>query len=122
MLPGGEAGAMLSNDEDLIAKAYIFRDWGRPPKKGETFVTRGTKYRISEFAAAILMAQIGRFRGHLCDPQKNAVYLKQQLAKVPGIMPQSSTWAPTASPITTMAFVSARSTLTASPRRNSSQL
>jgi dTDP-4-amino-4,6-dideoxygalactose transaminase len=88
VLPGGEAGAVLSNDEDLIAKAYIFRDWGRPPKKGETFVTRGTKYRISEFAAAILMAQLGRYEDICVIREKNAVYLKQQLAKVPGIMPQ----------------------------------
>lgn len=88
VLPGGEAGAMISNDGDLIAKGYCFRDWGRPPKRGETFVMRGTKYRISEFAAAILMAQITRFEEVCLVREKNAAYLKEQLSKVPGIMPQ----------------------------------
>ena len=88
VLPGGEAGAMTSNHADLIAKGYVFRDWGRPPKKGETFVTRGTKYRISEFAAAILMAQITRFEETCLIREKNAAYLNEQLPKVPGIMPQ----------------------------------
>jgi perosamine synthetase len=88
VLPGGEAGAMTSNDEELIAKGYCFRDWGRPPKRGETFVTRGTKYRISEFAAAILMAQITHFEDTCLIREKNAAYLNAELRKVPGIMPQ----------------------------------
>ena len=88
VLPGGEAGAMVSNDADLISKGYIFRDWGRPPKQGETFVTRGTKYRISDFAAAILMAQVTRFEDICLIREKNAAYLNQELRKVPGIMPQ----------------------------------
>lgn len=88
VLPGGEAGAMTSNNADLIAKGFCFRDWGRPPKRGETFVMRGTKYRISQFAAAILMAQITRFEDICLIREKNAAYLKEELSKVPGIMPQ----------------------------------
>lgn len=88
VLPGGEAGAMVSNNSDLIAKGFVYRDWGRPPKKGETFVTRGTKYRISEFAAAILMAQIARFEETCLIREKNAAFLNEELKKVPGIMPQ----------------------------------
>jgi perosamine synthetase len=49
---------------------------------------RGTKYRISEFAAAILMAQITHFEDVCLVRERNAVYLKEQLSKVPGIMPQ----------------------------------
>jgi len=88
VLPGGEAGAMISNNEKLIAKGYCYRDWGRPPHQGETFVMRGTKYRISQFAAAILMAQITHFEDICLIREKNAVYLKEQISKVPGISPQ----------------------------------
>jgi dTDP-4-amino-4,6-dideoxygalactose transaminase len=88
VLPGGEAGAITSDHADLISAGYLFRDWGRPPKQGETFITRGTKYRISDFAAAVLMAQITRFEPICAFRDKNAAYLKEKISKVPGIMPQ----------------------------------
>jgi len=88
VLPGGEAGAMVSDNPDLIAAAYTFRDWGRPPKRGETFVTRGTKYRISDFAAAVLMAQITRFEPLCVVREQNAAYLKERISMIPGLMPQ----------------------------------
>lgn len=86
-LPGGEAGALVSNDEKLIEKSYIFRDFGRNPKAG-SFIVRGTKYRISDFAAAILMAQLTRFDEISATREKNAAYLTEELKKIPGIIPQ----------------------------------
>jgi perosamine synthetase len=88
VLPGGEAGAVVSNDPKLIEKAYIFRDFGRPPKQGETFAVRGTKYRISDFAAAVLIAQMTRYKEICVTREKNAAYLREELRKVPGIYPQ----------------------------------
>lgn len=88
VLPGGEAGAVVSNDEELIEKAYMFRDFGRNPKEHESFLIRGTKYRISDFAAAILMAQITRYKEHCVVREKNAAYLREQIRQVPGIHPQ----------------------------------
>ena len=32
VLPGGEAGALVSDDEELIEKAYMFRNFGGDPK------------------------------------------------------------------------------------------
>jgi perosamine synthetase len=88
VLPGGEAGALVSKDEELIQKAYMFRDFGRNPKFNESFLVRGTKYRISDFAAAVLMAQITRFKKYCAVREKNAAYLSEQLKQVPGIHPQ----------------------------------
>ncbi|MFB3924170.1 MAG: DegT/DnrJ/EryC1/StrS family aminotransferase [Terriglobia bacterium] len=88
VLPGGEAGALVSNDEELIRKAYMFRDFGRNPEFNESFLVRGTKYRISDFAAAVLMAQITRFKEYCEVREKNAAYLREELKQVPGIHPQ----------------------------------
>lgn len=86
-LPGGEAGALVSNDKDLIAKAYMFRNFGSDPK-GEGYKIRGTKYRISDFAAAVLMAQLTRLDEVSETRERHAAYLRAELDKVPGIMPQ----------------------------------
>jgi len=48
---GGEAGALISNDPELIAKAYMVRNFGLDPKT-HRYAMRGMKYRISDFAAA----------------------------------------------------------------------
>ena len=86
-LPGGEAGAIVSNREDLIAKAYIYRNFGADPN-GPGYKIRGTKYRISDFAAAVLMAQLTRLDAVSAIREKHAARLRSGLAKVPGIMPQ----------------------------------
>ncbi len=86
-LPGGEAGALVSNREELIAKAYMFRNFGSDPK-GVGYTMRGTKYRISDFAAAVLMAQLTRLDEVSLIREKHGAYLRSELRKVPGIMPQ----------------------------------
>jgi len=89
ILPGGEAGAVVSDDMDLIQKAYMFRDFGRDPKDGSNYVIRGTKYRISDFAPAVLMAQLTRFEKISETREKNAHYLTERLKEIPGITPQA---------------------------------
>jgi dTDP-4-amino-4,6-dideoxygalactose transaminase len=86
-LPGGEAGALVSDNDALIAKAYSFRDFGRDPKAGGCRI-RGTKYRISDFAAAVLMAQLTRFDELCARRVKHAIYLRQELKNVRGLLPQ----------------------------------
>ena len=49
---------------------------------------RGTKYRISDFAAAVLMAQLTRLDDVCATREKHAAYLKQELRQVPGLMAQ----------------------------------
>jgi dTDP-4-amino-4,6-dideoxygalactose transaminase len=86
-LPGGEAGAIDTNREDLIAKAYMYRNFGADPD-GPGYRIRGTKYRISDFAAAVLMAQLTRLDAVSETREKHAERLRSGLAKVPGILPQ----------------------------------
>jgi perosamine synthetase len=88
VLPGGEAGALVSNDRELIQKAYSWRDFGRSPEGGDHWMIRGTKYRPSDFPAAVLMAQMTRYKEICANREQNAAYLREQLSKVPGIYPQ----------------------------------
>jgi len=89
-LPGGEAGALVSNRMDLIEKAYSFRDFGRSSKPGGGYAIRGTKYRISDFAAAVLMAQLTRLDEVSQKREAHAARLREGLKNVPGILPQES--------------------------------
>jgi dTDP-4-amino-4,6-dideoxygalactose transaminase len=86
-LPAGEAGALVSNDEDLIAKAYMVRNFGSDPKT-HRYAMRGMKYRISDFAAAVLMGQLERY-DELCRKRdQHAAYLREELRKMPGMFLQ----------------------------------
>lgn len=88
VLPGGEAGALVSDHPDSIDKAYTLRDFGRDPKEPDRYIVRGTKYRISDFPAAVLMAQITRFEEVCARREKNAAYLREEIKRIPGIVPQ----------------------------------
>lgn len=90
ILPGGEAGAFVSADQDLIDKAYCFRDFGNDQKGKHGYFMRGTKYRISDFAAAVLMAQLTRLDDVCATREKHAAYLKRELRQFPGLMPQEN--------------------------------
>jgi len=88
-LPGGEAGALVSNDEDLIAKAYMVRNFGLDPKT-HRYAMRGMKYRISDFAAAVLMGQFERYDELCAKREKHAAYLRAELSKFPGMLVQEN--------------------------------
>jgi dTDP-4-amino-4,6-dideoxygalactose transaminase len=88
IIPGGEAGALVSGNQELIDKAYSFRDFGRDQKGERGYVMRGHKYRISDFAAAVLMAQLTRLDDVCATREKHAAYLRKELQSIPGLMPQ----------------------------------
>ena len=90
IIPGGEAGALVSNDPELIEKAYSFRDFGSDQKGHKGYVMRGFKYRISDFAAAVLMAQLTRLDAMRAIREEHAAYLTEGLKKIPGLMVQEN--------------------------------
>jgi len=86
IIPGGEAGALVSNNPELIEKAYQFRDFGHDHQG--VYVARGFKYRISDFAAAVLMAQLTRLDATRALREKHAMYLTEELKNIPGLLTQ----------------------------------
>ena len=90
-LPSGEGGAILTADEPLANKCYAFHNCGR--KRGGAkadFVYRGgfaNNLRMTEFQAALLLAQMTRLEQNAKTRSENAQYLTSMLREIPGIAP-----------------------------------
>ncbi len=91
-LPIGEGGAIVSDDEDFMDRAFSFHNFGRPygnmvgDVSGQ-YVMVGSKARMTEYQAAIGLAQLKRLKEQTELRNRNATYLKSQIKDIPGILP-----------------------------------
>jgi dTDP-4-amino-4,6-dideoxygalactose transaminase len=83
-ITAGEGGAVLTNDEEFANRCFNFHTPGasKPPLSG-----RASNYRLTEFQAALLLAQSARAEAQSKLRDANAAYLSAELAKIPGIAP-----------------------------------
>jgi dTDP-4-amino-4,6-dideoxygalactose transaminase len=91
-LPLGEGGAIVSDDEKLIDRCYSYHNVGFPYGTviggiGAGSVMLATKLRITEYQAAIGLAQLGVLDEQTTLRNKNAEYLRSQIKGIPGIKP-----------------------------------
>jgi len=91
-LPIGEGGAIVSNDDDFIDRCHSYHNCGRAYGKmvdpvGGTYVMRGNNLRLTEYQAAVGLAQLKRLEGQTDIRNVNAAYLKSQIKDIPGIIP-----------------------------------
>lgn len=91
-IPMGEGGAIVSDDEALIDRCYSYHNYGVAhgrmiAKYGSGLSMPGTKLRLTEYQAAIGLAQLKRLDAQTTVRAENAAYLKAQLEKIPGIIP-----------------------------------
>ncbi|MDO8542637.1 MAG: DegT/DnrJ/EryC1/StrS family aminotransferase [Opitutaceae bacterium] len=85
-LTSGEGGAVLTNDDNFAELCYNFHT--PTGTKGTALNTgRASNYRMTEFQAALLMAQMTRIDAQFKTRDENAAYLTSMLQKVPGIAP-----------------------------------
>jgi 3-amino-5-hydroxybenzoate synthase len=85
----GEGGAILTNNKDLYEKAYLAHGVGRP--KGDrvyAHLVLGSNYRMNEFQAAVLIAQLERLESMNRKREANADMLDKLLSDIKGISPQ----------------------------------
>jgi dTDP-4-amino-4,6-dideoxygalactose transaminase len=87
----GEGGAVVGNDEEVMNHAYSFHNFGMAynepaPLKGQA-VRLGMKCRLSEYQAAILLAQMERLEEQCQRRWENAQRLSARLRQIPGIAP-----------------------------------
>jgi perosamine synthetase len=82
----GEGGAIVGDDEELMDKCYTVHNHGTS-RRGRTEVT-GPKYRMNEFEAAILLAQLGGAQERFVRRNENAAYLTSRLKGCSGVVPQ----------------------------------
>lgn len=85
----GEGGCIVTNDKQLHEKLFLMHGVGRPDKDPyyQHYVL-GTTARMSEFHAAILIAQMERVNELNQKREKQAKYLDQLLEQIDGIRPQ----------------------------------
>lgn len=84
----GEGGIILTNNDTLAKRCRSLVNCGR--KEGEPWYmhyTLGGNSRLTEFQAAILLAQLSRIKKHIETREKNAKLLTEELSKIPGIEP-----------------------------------
>ena len=84
-LTSGEGGAILTNDETFAHLCYDFHTPGGGKKSASS--GRGANYRLTEFQAAVLLAQMTRLEAQAITRDANAAYLSELLRKIPGITP-----------------------------------
>ena len=82
----GEGGAIIGDDEELMDKCFTVHNHGTN-RQGRT-ETIGPKYRMNEFEAAVLLAQLAGAQERFKRRNENASYLTSRLKGCPGIVPQ----------------------------------
>jgi perosamine synthetase len=88
----GEGGAIVSDDHELMDRCYSFHNYGNPygtaaGAVGAGTVMVGTKLRITEYQAAIGLAQLQRLGEQTKLRNENGAYLLSQIRDIPGIVP-----------------------------------
>ena len=91
---GDEGGAILGEDEKTIGLCYSFHNLGRPAGR---FMSRekgghpilGSKCRMAEYQASILLSQIEHVDSQTKRRSENADYLTSRIKEIPGIVPRS---------------------------------
>jgi dTDP-4-amino-4,6-dideoxygalactose transaminase len=91
-IPIGEGGAIVSDDEAFIDKCFSYHNYGNPygtniGEVGSGTVMPGTKLRMTEYQAAIGLAQMARLEEQTTKRNVNADYLRSQIRNIPGIVP-----------------------------------
>jgi 3-amino-5-hydroxybenzoate synthase len=89
IMTAGEGGAVLLPDDASYAEAFSRHCLGRmPPGSPARFQTASSNYRISEFTAAVLRAQLARLPEHNKHRERRWKQLVELLAQIPGVTPQ----------------------------------
>ncbi|MEX0928969.1 MAG: DegT/DnrJ/EryC1/StrS family aminotransferase [Balneolales bacterium] len=88
----GEGGAIVSDDDAFMDSCYSYHNLGNPygsvrGEPGSGRIRLATKLRLTEYQAAIGLAQLERLDGEAVKRSENAEYLKSQIKDIPGIMP-----------------------------------
>jgi dTDP-4-amino-4,6-dideoxygalactose transaminase len=85
-ITAGEGGIILTNDEKLADLCWSYSNCGRSKKSGDYghHLAAGN-YRMTEFQAAILLAQLERLEEQSQTRHRNAEFLTDELSRIEGI-------------------------------------
>lgn len=92
LMTAGEGGFLMFNNETLYRKARLIANCGRnEDDRNYNHVILGDNFRVSEFQAAVLRAQLPRLAELGDRREKNAEIAIQKLKSIPGITVQART-------------------------------
>ncbi|MDA8354674.1 MAG: DegT/DnrJ/EryC1/StrS family aminotransferase [Firmicutes bacterium] len=85
-LTAGEGGMILTDDEELAGLAWSYANVGRV-RQGAWYQHEriGWNLRMTEWQAAVLLAQMDRLKEQLATRERNAQLLNRLLGKIPGV-------------------------------------
>jgi dTDP-4-amino-4,6-dideoxygalactose transaminase len=87
-LNAGEGGVVVTDDEAIYQAAWSLINVGRVREGGwYQHEAMSGNYRMTEWQGAILLAQMQRLEEQTERRNRNALYLAEQLARIPGIAP-----------------------------------
>ncbi|MCK9874699.1 DegT/DnrJ/EryC1/StrS family aminotransferase [Frankia sp. Ag45/Mut15] len=90
LMTAGEGGAVTFPDAELFELAFLRHSCGRPRTDRRYFhQTSGSNFRLNEFSASVLRAQLGRLAGQIDTREQRWPVLAEALAAIPGVVPQS---------------------------------
>jgi len=90
LMTAGEGGAVLFPDAELAERAFVRHSCGRPREdRGYFHRSSGSNFRINEFSAAVLRAQLTRLEEQITTREARWPLLSDLLAQIPGVVPQS---------------------------------
>lgn len=82
----GEGGAVIGNDEYMMAKSKAYTNNGRDPRRKKRGFT-GSNFRMTPFQASILMGQLKRLEAQSKLRDDNSAYLEKLLGEIKGVRP-----------------------------------
>ncbi|NUC74924.1 DegT/DnrJ/EryC1/StrS family aminotransferase [Haloterrigena sp. SYSU A558-1] len=96
VLPTGEGGAVVTDDDDVARRLDRFRSHGRASEdyfdssdSGE-YVSLGTNVRMSDLVASIGCSQLEKVEDHIANRRRVATRLSEGLADVDGVEPHTA--------------------------------
>jgi 3-amino-5-hydroxybenzoate synthase len=89
LMTAGEGGAVLFPDAELRQTGFLRHSCGRPREDRDyQHRTSGSNFRMNEFTASVLRAQLTRLDAQIASRERRWSVLAGLLAAIPGVLPQ----------------------------------
>lgn len=89
LMTAGEGGAVIFPDQAQYDEGFLRHSCGRPPAdRGYFHATSGSNFRMNEFTAAVLRAQLGRLDSQIATREERAPLLSRLVDGIDGVVAQ----------------------------------